>query len=108
MIRVWVGYNAIGEYSIGKFTRLLKYLKNTGVVIGEKDDGSYIMADTAAVLLKDLYPLIELNNIPINKSGYSVAYANNLLEILDSYSIVLTGEPTGLKKFSAGVDNGQR
>jgi hypothetical protein len=99
MINVRIGYNAIGDYSIEKFKRLLKYLKDTGVIIKETDDGCYVMADTAAALLKDLYPLIELNKIPINKGGYAVAYANNLLEQLDSYSVVLIGKPTGVKRF---------
>lgn len=107
LISVSVGYNAIGGYSINKFRRLLKYLKDTGVIVGETEDGGYVMADTAAALLKDLYPLIELNKLPINKGGYAVASANNLLEQLDSYSIILTGKTTGLKKFSAGGYSGQ-
>ena len=99
MIKVLVSYNAIGEHSINKFMRLLKYLKDTGVIVRETNDGCYVMADTAAALLKDLYPLVELNKVPINKGGYSVAYANNLIEILDSFSMVLKGKPTGINKF---------
>lgn len=99
MISVRVGYNAVGDYSMGKFKRLLKYLMDTGVVVGETEDGCYIMADTAASLIKDLYPLAELDKIPINKGGYVVACANNLLEQLDSYSIILRGKPTGINKF---------
>lgn len=102
MVTVRISYNAVSEYSADRLARLLRYLKQTGAIYGQTEDGGYVMVDTAGALVKDLYPLAELNRMPTDERGYLLANANNLIEQLDEYYVLITGKATGLKKISAG------